>query len=103
MELPILALSLRRERNPRRFLRTLRQDRKLLEDEAHFLVVVNELLDFRQAALAVAAVVIEELDDRYVALRIARNGSVGRAIDRLRIARHERFELGVLLFLRFFI
>ena len=71
VHLPVLALHARRERDLRGLLELVAQDRKLLEDDAHVLVGLDQLRDVAEAALAVAAVVVEELDDGDVAVGIA--------------------------------
>src|SRR6185312_278501 len=76
VEFPVLALTLGGQGDLCGFLRALRQDRQLLEDDAHFLVVLNKLLHFGQSALAVATVEIEEFNDGYVAIRVACDGAV---------------------------
>jgi hypothetical protein len=50
-----------------------------------------------ECALAVAAIVIEELDDRHIALRIAERNVIGRGEDSLLVVGDRALRLGLLL------
>jgi len=48
------------------------EDRELLENEADILVLRQDFFHVRQGPFAVAAIVVEELDDGHIAVRIAK-------------------------------
>ena len=81
VHVPILALLAGGDGDARGFLRALRQDRQFLEDDADLGIAFDQLDDVVQTALAVAAVVIEELDDGDVAVGIAGRSARRIAID----------------------
>ncbi|MNY02099.1 hypothetical protein D3C86_1346580 [compost metagenome] len=47
------------------------QNRELLKDDAHLLVALQDFIHVSHGAFAITAIVIEELDQRDVAIRIA--------------------------------
>ena len=84
-ELVALDLVLDRERDAARLDRIGTEDRKVLHDDAQLRIGLHEGAQVREGALAVAAIVIEELDERDVALRIARDDRMGGVEERLTV------------------
>ena len=54
------------------------EDREIPKDDTEILVILHQTLEVAQGALAVAAIVVEELDQRDRAFRIADDETVGR-------------------------
>ena len=72
----------RRDRDAGGFDRAFAEHRKFLEHELQIAVVLDQVEHVRHCALAVAAIVVEELDHRDVALRVAEHDLMRRAKQR---------------------
>ena len=82
MELVVFALGARGERRSRGDRRSLPEHRHFLVDEAQLTVFLEERFQRGLDLLAVGAAVIEELDQRHVALRVA-GDRAGRILEQL--------------------
>ena len=78
-ELVARQLIARGARHLRRLDRPRPEHRIILEDELQVRIVLHELRDVRKRALAIVAIVIEELDQRRGALRVAEGRLILRA------------------------
>ncbi len=90
---PVFTLLAGGQRDPGGVNRVVAEDREFGKHHANGFVGLDQLLDFAETAAAVAAVVVEELDDRDIAVRISGHRRVRRAIDVLGVLSDERLRL----------
>ena len=88
MESLILALLGGGERRPRGDHRFRSEDWKFLHHNAQIAVGAGEIDQRLEHSFAVSALIIEELDKRYIALGISENWIAGITLDRLAQRRH---------------
>ena len=92
--LPAGILHAHRDRDTRGLQRTRSEDRELLEHDLQFRIVLQQSEQIGQRPLAVAAAVVEELDQGDVAVGIAERHLVRRGKQRSRIAGHGSAVIG---------
>lgn len=75
-----------RDRDTRRFPRARPQDREFLQHDFQIRIVFDQGHHVGQRAFAEAAAIVEELDQRDIAVRIAQRNLMGRGEEGRRVA-----------------
>ena len=91
--LPVGILHAHRDRDLRGFDRACAQHRKFLEHDFQLGIGFHQLQHVGHRAFAVAAIVVEELDEGDVAVLVAERDAARRVEDRLRVVGDARFML----------
>ena len=89
MEGVVLALLLGGERNPRGDLGIGPEHREFLEHEAQLVVIADQLFERRLDLFAVGTPIVEELDQRHIAIWVAGDRGL-RVAEYLLLVRGER-------------
>src|SRR5579883_1465485 len=95
VEIFLRILHARGDRDLGRFHRALAQHRKLLQHDLQLGIVLHEVEHVGHRALAVTAIVVEELDEGDVAVLVAERHAARRVEDRIRVLRDHRLMLGL--------